>query len=90
MTTLAPDQILVISVVSVWFLFPLGMLVSFIKQANEEHAPKVSVKMTANEIAHSKAYASEINEDDEFNLTPISPYHISKPNQNPHNYHPHP
>ncbi|MBC7712138.1 MAG: hypothetical protein H7177_02300 [Rhizobacter sp.] len=91
MLSLTPEQILVISVVSVWFLFPLGMLVSFIRQSNEEHAPTRIRTMTAGDIAHSPAYAPEVDEDvddDEFIPSSIPAYQIPKTNQNSNNYTP--
>ncbi|MBC7428269.1 MAG: hypothetical protein H7336_06635 [Bacteriovorax sp.] len=88
MLSLTPEQILVISVASVWFLFPLGMLVSFIKQSNEEHAPKVTQKFTASEIAHSAAYAPDVDDVDEFEPASIPAYKIPITNENSNNYEP--
>ncbi len=90
MFSLTAEQILVVCVLSVWFLFPLGILVSFIKQSNEAHTPKVKNQPIANDIAHSAAYAPEVDEDDEdeFEPTPISAYQIPKNNQNSNDYQP--
>lgn len=91
MFSLTAEQILVISVVSIWFLFPLGILVSFIKQSNEAHVPKIKNQPMANDIAHSAPYTSDIDEEDddeEFEPTPVSTYQIPKTNQNSNDYHP--
>ena len=72
MITLTPEQILVISVLSVWFLFPLGILISFIKQSNEAKSPKITCIMTAGDIAHSEAYAHELDDENEDKFAPTS------------------
>lgn len=93
MFSLTAEQILVIVVLSVWFLFPLGILVSFIKQSNEAHVPKVKNQPLANDIAHSKAYAPEVDEDnyennyEEFEPKSIPAYQIPG-NKNSNDYHP--
>lgn len=43
MENITIEQILTISVISIWFAFPIGMLISFIKQSNEQIYPKVVI-----------------------------------------------
>ena len=90
MSYLNAEQILVIIFLSIWFLFPLGVLVSFIKQSNESHPPKITMQETASDIAHSPAYTptSEDLDEEELEISPRSPYQIPKPESKSDNYRP--
>jgi hypothetical protein len=84
--SLTPEQILVIAILPVWFLFPLGLLVSIIIQSNEAKAPKVMAIATANEIAHSPLYTEVLDNEDfeerEIDETLKKDYQIPKNDQN--------
>lgn len=84
------EQILVIVFLSVWFLFPLGILVSFIKQSNESRPPKITMRETASDIAHSPEYTpmSEDLDEEELEIRPLSPYQIPKSDPKSDNYQP--
>ena len=43
MENITIEQIITVSVISLWFFFPIGMLISFIKQSNEQIYPKIVI-----------------------------------------------
>lgn len=68
METFALEKIITISVLCVWFLFPLGMLVSFMYQDKHQKYPKIT---EAHKKKHPPEYhrnfvVNEVDEDGEY------------------------
>ena len=89
MNMMTVEQILTISVLSLWFLFPLGMLISFIRQDQESRSPKITETMTAGERhSNSELYASEDFDDEDDIDEIITPaYQLPKTGDNAKDYH---
>lgn len=89
MNMMTVEQIITISVLALWFLFPLGMLVSFMRQDKEAHIPKVSgVEAAHTRHEDSFLYASEdFDDEDDIDEMTIPSYQIPKdPSQISKNY----
>lgn len=70
------EQIITVSVLCVWFTFPMGILISFMIQSNHQKYPKVSVapdkKPHHHKHPHLKNFViNDVDEDGEYVNTQI-------------------
>lgn len=80
------EQIITVSVLCVWFAFPMGILISFMRQSNEQRYPKVSVapekKRHHHKHPHQKNFViNNVDEDGELidvEIPKIPAYQIPK------------
>jgi len=68
METFALEKIITVSVLCVWFLFPLGMLVSFMYQDRHQKYPKITEthKKKHQPEYHRNFVVNDVDEDGEY------------------------
>ena len=84
------EQIVTVSVLCVWFLFPMGMLISFMRQSNHQRYPKISVapkKPHHHKHPHLKNFVvNNVDEDGEYidvKIPDVPAYQIPKKGHQP-------
>lgn len=67
MYTLSPEQILTISVLCIWFVFPIGMFIAVMKQQGSEVHDHLSNRIPEDQlnIASHVQYLDEANDEDD-------------------------
>lgn len=84
MEVLSVEQIVTVSVMCLWFLFPIGMFLSVWRQQNDEKRTVIPAKIKRPSTIHVVPQASYTYEDeeddidDEFNYQDIDPAKIPK------------
>lgn len=85
------EQIVTVSVLCVWFLFPMGILISIMRQSNHQRYPKISVSPEKRPHHHKHPHqkhfvVNQVDEDGEYidvEIPNIPAYQIPKKGHQP-------